>query len=91
MRPADADVASWKQNVAVRGGGGHGCPSQLPVTYWDERFTTVQAEGHLVDAGLTRKRRKQRRDRVAAQILLQAFLDAGCPVAEMVRPLDDDS
>jgi putative holliday junction resolvase len=68
-----------------------GAATKLPVTYWDERFTTVEAEAHLVDAGLTRKHRKQRRDRVAAQILLQAFLDAGCPAAEMVRPLDDDS
>jgi putative holliday junction resolvase len=62
---------------------------RLPVTYWDERFTTVEAEAHLIDAGLTRKRRKQRRDRVAAQIFLQAFLDAGCPTSAIVRPLDD--
>ena len=66
-----------------------GATTQLPVTYWDERFTTVEAEAHLIDAGLTRKRRKQRRDRVAAQILLQAFLDAGCPASQIVRPLDD--
>jgi putative Holliday junction resolvase len=51
----------------------------LPVIFWDERFTTVEAEGHLLRAGLTRKRRRDRRDRVAAQILLQAYLDAGCP------------
>jgi len=53
--------------------------SGLPIDYWDERFTTVEAERHLLTAGLTRKRRKDRRDRVAAQILLQAYLDAGCP------------
>jgi putative Holliday junction resolvase len=51
----------------------------LPVIYWDERFTTVEAEGHLLNAGLTRKRRRDRRDRVAAQIFLQAYIDAGCP------------
>jgi putative Holliday junction resolvase len=51
----------------------------LPLVYWDERFTTVEAEGHLLAAGLTNKRRKSRRDRVAAQILLQSYLDAGCP------------
>jgi putative Holliday junction resolvase len=51
----------------------------LPVVFWDERFTTVEAESHLWAAGLTHKRRKERRDRVAAQILLQAYLDAGCP------------
>jgi putative Holliday junction resolvase len=53
--------------------------SALPITFWDERFTTAEAESLLLDAGLTNKRRKSRRDRVAAQILLQSFLDAGCP------------
>ena len=51
----------------------------LPLLFWDERFTTVEAEDHLLSAGLTNKRRKARRDRVAAQILLQSYLDAGCP------------
>ncbi len=48
-----------------------------PVVFWDERFTTVQAEGFLQEAGLTSKRRKEKRDRVAAQILLQSYLEAG--------------
>lgn len=51
----------------------------LPVAYYDERFTSVEAEQFLLEAGLTSKRRKERRDRVAAQILLQSYLDAGCP------------
>ena len=38
----------------------------LPVVYWDERFTTTQAENAPWEAGLTHKRRKERRDRVAA-------------------------
>jgi putative Holliday junction resolvase len=50
-----------------------------PIVFWDERFTTVEAEEHLWSAGLTHKRRKARRDQVAAQILLQTYLDAGCP------------
>lgn len=62
---------------------------QRPVVYWDERFSTVEAEGYLVSAGLTNKRRKARRDRVAAQILLQSYLDAGCPTETTPRPLDD--
>jgi len=60
----------------------------LPVVFWDERFTTVEAEGHLWSAGLTHKQRKARRDRVAAQILLQSFLDAGCPNEQRIKPLD---
>jgi len=60
-------------------GGWVGEISGLPITFCDERFTTAEAESLLLDAGLTNKRRKSRRDRVAAQILLQSFLDAGCP------------
>jgi putative Holliday junction resolvase len=60
----------------------------LPVCWWDERFTTVEAESALWQAGLTHRRRRDRRDRVAAQILLQAYLDAGCPEdAEPAGPL----
>ncbi|HLJ94883.1 MAG TPA: Holliday junction resolvase RuvX [Gemmataceae bacterium] len=50
-----------------------------PVLFWDERFTTVEAEDLLWSAGLTHRRRKARRDRVAAQIMLQSYLEAGCP------------
>ena len=60
----------------------------LPVVFWDERFTTVEAESALWDAGLTHKQRKARRDRVAAQILLQTYLDAGCPGETAAGPLE---
>ena len=60
----------------------------LPVVFWDERFITVEAEEHLWSAGLTHKRRKARRDRVAAQILLQSFLDAGCPLQQTPGALE---
>jgi putative holliday junction resolvase len=58
----------------------------LPVVFWDERFSTVEAESALWQAGLTHKQRKARRDRVAAQILLQAYLDAGCPGESAAQP-----
>jgi putative Holliday junction resolvase len=61
----------------------------LPVVFWDERFTTREAETFLRDAGLTDRRRKDRRDRVAAQILLQSYLDAGCPSTFAPGPLDE--
>jgi putative Holliday junction resolvase len=60
----------------------------LPVVYADERFTTVEAESALWTAGLTHRKRKARRDRVAAQIMLQAFLDAGCPAQEAPGALE---
>jgi putative Holliday junction resolvase len=52
----------------------------LPVVFADERFSTVEAESALWNAGLTHKKRKARRDRLAAQILLQGYMEAGCPL-----------
>jgi putative Holliday junction resolvase len=60
----------------------------LAVVFWDERFSTVEAESALWEAGLTHKRRKARRDQVAAQILLQSYLDAGCPAEQAPGPLE---
>lgn len=69
----------WLANVAGR-----------PVCFFDERFTTVEAEQHLLDAGLSRQKRKLLRDKLAAQILLQGYLDAGCPEIEAApAPLAD--
>jgi putative Holliday junction resolvase len=51
----------------------------LPVLFVDERYTSVEADNLMLELGLTRQRRKSRRDKLAAQILLQGYLDAGCP------------
>jgi putative Holliday junction resolvase len=51
----------------------------VPCVFYDERFTTFEAESSLLEAGLTKKKRKARRDQVAAQILLQTYLEANRP------------
>jgi putative Holliday junction resolvase len=61
----------------------------LPLVFWDERFSTVEAESALWQAGLTHKKRKARRDCVAAQIFLQAYLDAGCPNESVAQNLSE--
>lgn len=48
----------------------------LPVAFQDERFSSFQAEQLLLQAEFTKKQRKARMDKLAAQILLQTFLDA---------------
>jgi putative Holliday junction resolvase len=48
----------------------------LPLRFWDERFTSAQAEQVLLAAGLSKKKRQARRDKLAAQMMLQAYLDA---------------
>lgn len=48
----------------------------LPVVLFDERFTTHEAEQHLLAAGLTKAKRRERLDMLAAQALLKGFLDS---------------
>lgn len=48
----------------------------LPITYHDERFTTVTAEDALIEGGVRRRDRKSKRDQVAASVMLQGHLDA---------------
>ena len=63
----------------------------LPVIYFDERYTTVDAEDALIAAGIKRQKRKGLRDMLAAQILLQDYLDAGSPeTVTPVTPLADE-
>ena len=46
------------------------------VDEWDERYTTRQAEATLLAADVSRKRRKEVIDQMAAQVILQSWLDA---------------
>jgi putative Holliday junction resolvase len=51
----------------------------LPVLKWDERLTSVQAERVLLEGNVRRRERKQNIDKLAAQIMLQSYLDATNP------------
>ncbi|OAB34094.1 Holliday junction resolvase RuvX [Paenibacillus glacialis] len=48
----------------------------LPVHLWDERLTTVSAERTLIEANVSRKKRKQVIDKMAASLILQNYLDS---------------
>ncbi len=47
----------------------------IAVEYQDERLTTVSAQRTLLEAGMSRKKRKQNIDKLAAVYILQAYLD----------------
>lgn len=47
----------------------------LPVTFWDERLSTVMAERQLIAADVSRKKRKGIIDKMAAVVILQGYLD----------------
>jgi putative Holliday junction resolvase len=55
----------WLEEIADR-----------PVVFFDERFTSSEAEQYLLDADMTRRKRKARLDKIAAQILLAAYLES---------------
>jgi len=48
---------------------------QIPTFLWDERLSTVAAEKVLIEADVSRKKRKTVIDKVAAVMILQGFLD----------------
>jgi putative Holliday junction resolvase len=48
----------------------------LPIVTWDERLSTMAAERTLLEADVSRKKRKQVIDKVAAILILQGYLDS---------------
>ena len=50
--------------------------TRLPVTLWDERLTTVEAERTLIESGVRREERKKFVDKIAAVFILQGYLDS---------------
>jgi putative Holliday junction resolvase len=67
---ADAVLAEVAELAAVL---------RVPVVTHDERFTTVTAHEQLRAAGVDGRRRRLVVDQQAAAVLLQAWIDAGCP------------
>lgn len=49
--------------------------TELPITFWDERLSTVAAERAMIEADMSRKRRAELVDHVAAGFILQGLLD----------------
>jgi putative holliday junction resolvase len=67
---------SQKSNEARQFGQWLTALTGVPVEYFDERFTSSEAEQHLLDAGFTKDQRKRRLDKLAAQIMLTAYLES---------------
>lgn len=48
----------------------------MPVITWDERLSTKEAEDVMITADISRRKRKKAVDKLAAQIILQSYLDS---------------
>jgi putative Holliday junction resolvase len=68
---------SQKSNEAREFGDWLGKVTGVPVEYFDERFTSSEADQILGAAKLTKKQKQSRRDQLAAQIMLTAYLESG--------------
>jgi putative Holliday junction resolvase len=62
------EVFFWAKELEERLG--------LPVHHVDERLTTLQAERVLLEADVSRRKRRQVIDKMAAGLILQGFLDS---------------
>jgi len=62
------EVASFVEDLKRR--------LRLPIKVWDERITSVQAERLMLEADLSRKKRKKKIDQLSAQLILQSYLDS---------------
>jgi putative Holliday junction resolvase len=100
---AEERIGRWVVGLPVRADGGDTAKSLearrfgawlqattgVAVEFFDERYTSFEAEQALQAAKLSKKKRKQRIDRLAAQILLTAYLEAGARNAAEPPPLED--
>ncbi len=96
------DVAEWVVGLPLNMDGSEGLQANItrkfgeclaravptPVHYFDERLSSLVADEALMKAELTRKKKKARRDKVAAQVILQSYLDH---VGKNTPPTGDDS
>lgn len=75
--PIHADGTDSRMSVEVeRFGAWLAAETGLPVVFHDERYSSREATGLLAGSGLTRSRKKQRTDAIAAQVVLSSWLEA---------------
>jgi len=80
---------SQKSHEARSFGQWLGETTAVPVVYFDERFTTSEAESFLEAAQLTKKQRKARLDKLAAQIMLASYLESDQKTSPPLQGLDE--
>ena len=74
--PRNMDGSEGPRCQSVRSFARNLCQfTTLPITFWDERLSTVSAEKYLLETGASRKKRNEKKDNFAASIILQNALD----------------
>lgn len=74
--PMNMDGSEGPRCQSVRAFARNLCQyTSLPITFWDERLSTVSAEKYLLETGASRKKRAAKKDNFAASIILQTALE----------------
>ncbi|MCA8993774.1 MAG: Holliday junction resolvase RuvX [Planctomycetaceae bacterium] len=63
---------------------------KVPVTFWDERYTSVVADEYMLAVDMSRKKRKARVDMLAAHVMLQSYLEYQIALAKKDEPQEED-
>ena len=71
MDGSSGNMTEFAERLAAELGEATG----LPVRLWDERLSSAQAERALIQGDVRREDRREKRDRVAAILILQGYLD----------------
>ncbi len=88
--PLNMDDSEGPQAKATRAFGDVlAVSADYPVHFFDERLSSVEARELMQPAELSRKKRKKRVDSIAAQVILQGFLDDQGPIDDPDRPQPD--
>lgn len=74
--PLNMDGSDSARTQSVRAFARNCTPLGLPILLWDERWSTVAAERGLLEADVSRAKRRERIDNAAAAVILQAAIDA---------------
>lgn len=74
--PVSLDGSEGPSAVKARDFGARAAAATgLDVEFQDERFTSRTAEAALISGGVKRRARKEKRDQIAAAVMLQSYLD----------------
>ncbi len=85
--PLHSDGADSRMSVEVeRFGSWLAGATGLPVVFHDERYSSREASGLLAGSGLSRGRKKERTDAIAAQVVLSSWMDAVAHGTAAPRP-----
>ena len=80
--PLNLDGSDSPRTQSVRAFARNLEPLGLPVLLWDERWSTQAVERAMIDADVSRAKRAQSIDKLAAAHILQGAIDALANIAE---------